>query len=320
MIGIEGLGGISSALETALREAHVIFYSFKPVDIQRFRTAVLGQNKDDQRDAESVARYALALHSQGRLQRYRRVWLPDEDLQLLSRSYGRCVSSMTAETNHLWKLIRRASQDLYLALSGCHPDLQIDHNVLHTQGILNLLESQPDVGQWRRLSATQMLSAMGGGNYKGRKQLIAQLRLLSKQLSTISSSLALLVSTSARSLLRLKADQKQIQRMLGDITGDNPAVAALTAMPGIATVTASCLVAEIIDIRRFANDDRLASYCGLGMRLRQRPVISDGALQAVQSSPQERPADRRPLCGPARSRLAAGCLLPRSAGSQDVPA
>lgn len=43
-------------------------------------------------------------------------------------------------------------------------------------------------------------------------------------------------------------------------------VQTLKEIRGIATVTASTVIAEIIDIRRFAREDNLASYSGLGMK------------------------------------------------------
>ena len=116
IVAIEGSNGLSRPIEKALREAGIIFYSFKPADTDKFRKAVLGQNKDNKKDAESVARYAMALEAQGKLERYRRVWFPDQELQLLTRSFERKSQEMTAEVNRLWKLLRLASPDLYLAL------------------------------------------------------------------------------------------------------------------------------------------------------------------------------------------------------------
>jgi transposase len=81
IVAIEGSHGQSRPIEKALREAGVIFHSFKPADTDKFRKAVLGQNKNNERDAESVARYALALDAQSKLEQYRRVWCADMELQ-----------------------------------------------------------------------------------------------------------------------------------------------------------------------------------------------------------------------------------------------
>jgi len=51
---------------------------------------------------------------------------------------------MTAEVNRLWKLIRHASSDLYLALGGNHPEVEVKQNMLKNQGILSLLGQQPN--------------------------------------------------------------------------------------------------------------------------------------------------------------------------------
>jgi hypothetical protein len=99
---------------------------------------VLRQNKDNQKDAESVARYAMALESQGKLERYRWVWFADTELQILTRGYERKSEAITAEVNRLWKLLRHASPDLYLALGGNNPEVELKENMLQSQGILAL--------------------------------------------------------------------------------------------------------------------------------------------------------------------------------------
>jgi hypothetical protein len=58
----------------------------------------------------------------------------------------------------------------------------------------------------------------------------------------------------------------EMQKMIAEITADNRAVKALEEYRGFSVITAATMVAEIIDIRRFVNDDRLASYAGLGRR------------------------------------------------------
>jgi len=265
VVAIEGSNGLSKPLEKALREAGIVFYSFKPADTDKFRKAVLGQNKNNNKDAESVARYAMALEGQGKLEGYRRVWFADMELQLLTRRYGSLKQQLTAEVNRLWKLIRYASADLYLALGGKNPEVECGQKVLKSQGILNLLISTPDVGVWKSLSDEQMLEAMGGGSYKGRRELIQELRKVMCNFQPASEAMALLLSSSAHHIQRLKEEQLDIVRMLEKLTAENAAVQALR-QKGIGTNTAATMIAEIIDIRRFAREDSLACYAGLGMR------------------------------------------------------
>ena len=266
LIAIEGSNGLSKPPEKALREAGIIFYSFKPSDTDKFRKAVLGQNKSNSKDAESVARYAMALEAQQKLEQYRRVWFPDMELQLLTRRYGSLTDLLTAELNRLWKLLRYASSDLYLALGGKNPEVRCDPRVLKNQGILNLLSSTPDVGQWKSLSDEQILQAMGGEDYKGRRALVGELRKVMDSFQPTSESMALLLRSSAYDIQRLKEEQQDIERMLERLTAENAAVQELRQTKGIATNTAAKMIAEIIDIRRFAREDSLAYYSGLGMR------------------------------------------------------
>jgi transposase len=266
LIAIEGSGGQSRPIEKLLREAGLIFYSFKPADTDKFRKAVLGQNKNNLRDAESVARYALALQAQGKLDRYRRIWFADPQLQPLTRSYERLSQQMTAEINRLWKLIRQAAPDLYLALGDSHPEVNLGANTLKNGGFLTLLANKPDPGQWKTLSEAELLEDMGGFSSAGRRRIVQGLHVLSTRLPSCSASLALLIQASAQRISMFKAHLAAIIAMLDTITQDNSAVAALRQTRGIATVTASTLVAEIIDIRRFPREDSLACYAGLGRK------------------------------------------------------
>jgi transposase len=267
LLAIEGSHGQSQPIEKAFREGGLLLHSFRPADTDKFRKAVLGQNKDNQRDAESVARYALALESQGRLERYRRVWFPEIELQLLTRRLRNLSGQITAEVNRLWKLLRYTSVDLYLALGGRNPDVDCgEQKALKNQGILTLLIHQPDIGAWKNLDDPQILQAMGGGAYKGRLQLITSLRTLMPRLPSLSPSMALLLKSSAQQIQRLRDESTDLKRVLEDLTRERLPIQALTRLRGFGIPTAATIIAEIIDVRRFSRQDSLACYSGLGMK------------------------------------------------------
>lgn len=266
LVVLEGSHGQSRPIEKALRDAAIVFYSFKPADADKFRKAVLGQNKDNERDAESVARYALALESQGRLERHKKVWFPDMDLQLLTRRWGSLSEQITAEVNRLWKLLRYASADLYLALGGKNPHSDCgEHKALKNQGILTLLISVPDIGLWKTLSEEQIFQAMGGDNYKGRRQLIQELRPVMPSFPSLSHPMATLLKASALQIQRLREEQQDLKRALEDLSPARADIQKLLGIRGIGVTTAATMSAELIDIRRFSREDSLACYSGLGM-------------------------------------------------------
>jgi len=264
IVAVEGSNGFSRPIEQAFRSKQVVFHSLRPSDVSKFRKVVLGQNKNNERDAESVARYALALQNQGKLEQFRRVWFPDESLRLLTRGYERKSKELTAAINRMWKVLRIASPDLYLAMRGSNPEVEISDNGLKIQGILSLLEQKPDLFEWKNLSAEDFRAAMGGGNYRGRKHLIDELQKLIDSFSPTPPAVSLLIKTSAQTILQAKRQLGEMKKMIREITAENTAVKALEQHKGISVITSSTLMAEIIDIRRFANDDRLASYSGLG--------------------------------------------------------
>ena len=265
IVAIEGSNGQSRPIEKGLREAGVMFYSFKPADTDRFRKAVLGQNKNNEKDAESVARYAMALEMQGKLERYRRVWFPDAELQLLTRSYERISQEKTAEMNRLWKTLRLASPDLYLALGGNNPEVELEENVLKTKGILALLAAKPDIGEWKKLSDEQLLAAMGTRTSPARRTIIQELRKVISSFPSMTAPMAMMIGSGAEQIGLFKRKEVEITKLLEEITQGNAAVHALRSMRGIGTITSTTMVAEIIDIRRFAREDSLACYSGLGL-------------------------------------------------------
>ena len=281
IVTIEGSNGFSKPVEEAFRKEHVIFYSFRPGDVHKFRKVVLGQNKNNEKDAESVARYALALEAQGKLEQFRRVWFPDESLRLLTRGYERKSKELTAEINRMWKVLRVASPDLYLALGGYNSEVEISDNVLQQQGILSLLEQNPDLYEWKNLSVEGFGAAMGGGNYRGRTKLIGELKKLSTTFSPTPPAVSLLIKNSAQTILQTKRQLSEIKKMIREITTENTAIKVLEKIKGVSVITSSTMMAEIIDIRRFANDDRLASYSGMG-----RSEYSTGDRSKMVPNPQ----------------------------------
>jgi transposase len=266
IVAIEGSNGQSKPIEKALRAAEVVFYSFKPSDIDKFRKAVLGQNKNNKKDAESVARYAMALEAQGKLTNCKRVWSPDEELQALTRSYAQKTKESTRELNRLWKLLRVVSVDLYLALGGQHPEIDIKENILQNEGILSLLATNSNIYEWKSFSESDFLTAMGERNYKGRKKLIVNLLKVSSSFKPISPAFCLLIKNTTTQIKLFKKHLNEIKSIINKLTKKNKAIQVLEKHKGIGILTASTIIAEIVDIRRFVKEDQLASYTGLGKR------------------------------------------------------
>jgi transposase len=264
LVAVEGIHGQSGPIERALREAGVMFYSFKASDTEKYRRAVLGENKNNERDAEGVARFAASMREQGKLEQWRRVWEPDTDLRLLSRRYESVSKELTGEVNRLWKLVRQASPDLYLALGGKLEEVESSPRMLKNEGILTLLATRPQIGEWKELSEDELMEAMGGGEYKGRREFVRQLITITAKLPELSRWMSLVIRKSVTQIQLFKREQAELEGGLEQIGLERPAVQRLKTMRGIGWISAGGVIAEIIDIRRFPSEDNLASYSGLG--------------------------------------------------------
>jgi transposase len=267
IIAIEGTNGQSRPIEKVLRENKIVFYSFKPADVDKYRRATLGENKNNVRDAEAAASFALALADRLRLVNFKRVWFPEDGLQLLTRHHEKITSEKTAEINSLWKLIRIASPDLYLLLKGKEKDVEDSKSSkLDNNSLLNLFFVRPDFSEWKDLTKMDLFEAMGGKSHRGVVERIIKIKKIANNISPEDSAISLLIKSKASHILFLKQQLKVIEQELKKKAGNNKAIQILVEEKGIGINTASKIVAEIVDIRRFAKDDNLASYTGLGRK------------------------------------------------------
>jgi hypothetical protein len=267
IIAIEGSNGQSRPIEKELRKNNIIFYSFKPVDVDKYRRAVLGENKNNLLDAEATASLALTLDIQNRLENYKRVWFCEDGLRLLTRHYEKITKDKTAEINSLWKLIRITSPDLYLLLQGKKPGTEeVKGSKLDNKSLLNLLASKPDPSEWQDCTEVELLEAMGGRTQRGIVEKIMKIKEMAHTISSEDRSLSILIKSKASHILFLKQQLKDILNELKKKEEDNEAIQNLTEIKGIGITTSATIVAEIIDIRRFIKDDNLASYSGLGRK------------------------------------------------------
>ncbi len=113
---LELIRRVTRPLERALREAQIPFYSIDPYRITRYRQAVLGQHKNNKKDAVAVAYSAREQAAQGNLEVHRRTWFPDETLRPLVRLYEQKQKEATREINRLWQRIQNVSGDMFLTL------------------------------------------------------------------------------------------------------------------------------------------------------------------------------------------------------------
>lgn len=266
LLGIEGRGGQCRPLEHCFRRAGLPFYTIPAVNIASYRTAMIGAQKSNKDDARAVAEFLLDLETKGRLPAYACQDEPDEELRLLARERLRLGQQITVYQNRLWKLVKAASNDLYLAFRGNGDELTIKTSMTSAR-LLNLFVAVPDVSTWASLSEDQLLASTGGKRVSGWQNFLSIVHAPLALSTPISFALQLLLGSTAATLLHLLAQKKTLDAALASAVEQRPSIKALRDhYPGMGSFTVALLASEIITISRFPNDDHLASYGGLTKR------------------------------------------------------
>lgn len=263
-IALEGFHGQNLVLEMWLRKQGIPFYSIPPYNVAKYREAHISRNKNNKHDAHAVASFAINQIVQGDITRFQNRFVADYNIRPLTRRYHQLSGLITSEYSNLWKYIKLASSDVYVALKGKHPDFTFSSTVLHTMGLLHLFAAEPDISRWANLSEDSLIDLMGGKRYVGRGSLVASLKALSLLTDPVSIGIRETIQQIASNLVKFRQDRKRIGGTLEKMAASDSMLSALMKERGIGIIIASSIVSEVITIARFRNDDCLASYAGLG--------------------------------------------------------
>ncbi|MDA3948494.1 MAG: IS110 family transposase [Spirochaeta sp.] len=264
VVAIEGSGGYTRPLERALRTAEIPFYSIDPYRITRYRQAVLGQHKNNQKDAVAVAYFAREQAAQGNLEIHRRTWFPDETLRPLVRLYEQKQKEATREINRLWQRIQNVSGDMFLTLRGLSGGTRKSRCVSQ-QWLLKLFAWYPDLTTWQSFTREGIAEVID----EHRTNIIDKIMVLKDVAADVqpySTVAQVELKVSASTALALKQAVRLLYHQIEAEVERNAFTSRLMEYGGIGAITAAQIVSEIADISRFPNDDHLASYAGLGRR------------------------------------------------------
>lgn len=264
VVAIEGSGGYTRPLEHALRQAEISFYSIDPYRITRYRQAVLGQHKNNQKDAIAVAHFARQQAIEGDLEAYRRTWFPDETLRPLVRLYEQKQREATREINRLWQRIQNISGDMFLALRTLTEGSR-NSRCLSQQWLLKILAWYPDLTTWQTFTRDG-ISEVIDENRTRIIDKIMELKDVAANVSPYSVVTQVELQVAASTALALKQAVRLLYHQIEAEVAQNNATLRLMKYGGIGAITAAQIFSEIADISRFPNDDHLASYAGLGRR------------------------------------------------------
>lgn len=262
VIAIEGKQGYSTAMENMLQEKEIPFYSFTPSTVDKYRKSIVSQQKNNAIDAEATALLGLTQESTKRLEKNRHKYFVDYELRMITRSYEARTKEINQNTNRLWKDLMGSCSDLFLFAYGMHPDFELSKDFMDSKGFLQLLEAKR-IREWQNLTDKQLHDIMCGNRFRNFEQIIANIKKIALSLSNIPLGIEVELQMKAKHILHLMEMKKQTVHVLEELSLSRPAVGELLSIKGIGVTTASIIAAEIINILRFPNNNRLASYAGL---------------------------------------------------------
>ncbi len=266
LVGIEGRRGQSSPLESFFHASGIPFYCIPALKIGNYRKAMVGVNKNNENDARAVAEFLLDVEAKGQLEAYREEETVDQELRILARQRLDMSMQITQHVNQLWKFLKLKANDLYLALKG-NDDNETTKTKLNSTRILLLISTVPELSSWVNLSEQDILEHSGGKKVRGWENLIQIIRSSSRYIDPVSFGAQLILRHTAETLIRLQEQESELDHQLKVEVKKRPLATALVdRYKGMGIFTAALMLEEIITIRRFANDDKLASYAGLTKR------------------------------------------------------
>lgn len=263
LVGIEGRRGQSSPLEAFFEEQGIAFFSLPAVNVDQYRTAMVGAQKNNANDAQAVAQFILDLEAKGHLVSFAPRYAVDGELRVLARERLRLGSDATILTNRLWKAFKESANDLYLAL--CGGDEESGKANLHSRRFLKLCVACPNVAAWSALSDESIKEHSGGKQLRGWQEF---LRVVKTPLSLpVGLGHQVVIRHTAESLLQRLDQKAELELALEELAAQRPLVTTLRDhYKGMGTFSAALILEEMITVARFRNDDHLASYAGLTKR------------------------------------------------------
>ena len=186
-------------------------------------------------------------------------------LQRLTRFRKHIVGQMTIEKNYFLN-------HLFLKFSAYHQVKPFSSVFGATSSaFLDEFFSPEEVAQTDMNALLEFVIAHGKNRFQNPKEVVKKLEQVARESYRIRPSLAqsvnLVLATSFANIRALEQSLKTvnnaIQKAFGGFTN------TLETIPGIGTIYAAGIFAEIADIKRFATEAQLARYAGLAWRKRQ---------------------------------------------------
>lgn len=249
-IGLEATGHYSYNILGFLTEKGLTTYVLNPLHTNLYRKGLsLRKTKTDKVDASTIA---ILITSKQFLKSYSNVSYHNENLKSLTRYRF----DLVAQRAKLKTSIARLVNILF-------PELESLVSVLHLKAIYALLSEYPSVNQIANAHLTKLTNLLVS-NSKGHFSKEFAIRLRETAQNSIGSNIPAKSFELKHTISRIqemdvlvKESEKEIKLALEQID------TTILSIPGISYILGATIIAEIGDIDRFDNPDKILAFAGL---------------------------------------------------------
>ncbi len=251
VFGLEDSQGLGSFLaQYLIRNGHLAL-EINPVYTDRGRRRTVSREKSDKRDAIVIAKTLIR----------ERANLHPVRMERNSVALREMVGYRQTLVNESTRIKNR----LHMALFNQYKGVLGQFGSLFSKCALAFFARYPDPFLLKKVDP-DTLSVFLKANSKGRYGIKKAGAILSSIDNSIVDSLtgtrAHIIESHSQRLVQIGKELKKIQNILEGLV-EASSYGCLTSIPGIDTVTASKIIAGIMDIARFSSSSKLARFCGI---------------------------------------------------------
>ena len=251
VFGLEDSQGLGSFLaQYLIRNGHLAL-EINPVYTDRGRRRTVSREKSDKRDAIVIAKTLIR----------ERANLHPVRMERNSVALREMVGYRQTLVNESTRIKNR----LHMALFNQYKGVLGQFGSLFGKCALAFFTRYPDPFLLKKVDP-DTLSVFLKANSKGRYSIKKARAILSSIDNSIVDSLtgtrAHIIVAHTQRLVQIGKELKKIQDILEELV-EASSYGCLVSIPGIDTVTASKIIASVMDISRFSSSSKLARFCGI---------------------------------------------------------
>ena len=262
LVGMEGSGGYAAPLDRMLAAAGFKVVAINPRALDQFRKLVGQDRKDDSYDAYLICKYLIDIYrGQGRENNSQTIDKPGKsslgNLRILTRQLRTTKRDLTRTTHRLRKHVLGYFPDFFEVF----PDLK-------TPTARILLKYFGCIGKAKRTREKTIANTKLSSKRRIGPKAAAKLKALVSEIQycdPLEESMWQVTQALVDQAIWLTDKSEELERQIDQVAQASKSIQLIAhEISGAGIQSAAELLAEIGDIRRFRDREKLTLYCGIG--------------------------------------------------------